>query len=113
MPFPLPDPWIFEFLITTPGASTETVPLMSRSESTVFAFVTRSAPDAVSFVPTGTPVVVGPGTVSCTSGSADGDALGDGELDTLGDGELDTLGDGTDVTGTLDSTAGVKTGVTQ
>ena len=105
MPFPLPDPWIFEFLITTPGASIETVPLMSRSESTVFAFVTRSAPDVVSLVPTGTPVVVGPGTASCTSGATDGDAVGGGDVD--------ALGEGTGVTPALDSTAGVKTGVTQ
>ena len=101
MPFPLPDPWIFEFLITTPGASIETVPLMSRSESTVFAFVTRSAPDAVRFVPTGNacggrprrdrPPRPAPLTVT-HSVTASSTHYGDGEVDTLGDGDLDTLG---------------------
>jgi len=82
---------------------------MSRPESTVFAFVTRSAPDVVSFVPTGTPVVVGPGAVLSASGTFDGDADGDA----VGGGDVDALGEGTGVTGAWGSTAGVKTGVTQ
>src|SRR5450830_683913 len=61
MPSPVPEPWIFEFLMTTFAALIETLPLMSRPSITVPAWVTVTEPDAVSVTPAGTPVVDAPG----------------------------------------------------
>lgn len=102
MPSPEPEPWIFEFSITTPGASTVTPPVMSSALITWPGVVAWIEPEASRAVPTGTPVLLAPGIVVEVVVTGDVVAVGDGlavavDVD-VGDGlvvgdEL-TVGDG-------------------
>jgi hypothetical protein len=82
-----PPPWIFDLLITTPGARTYTVPVMSLASMTVFAAVTVMSPPGERAVPAGTPVFDAPGR--------DGDPTGGGVVLGLADGV--GVGDGPEV----------------